>query len=202
MPYIEIINLLIKCWNDSRSYWDNCKNTAWKTAVFFVLLRVMYMAARALYVRIKTGEWSRIYKGKLVTYFIDGLYITYLVYVTLGMRYMGMRREVDLILFDDFRISSKEYHFLIENVLLFIPFGFLAPATYRFFGKLRNMLPAAFLISVLIEILQYIFRCGKSEIDDVVLNVAGALVGGILYKILYKTGSVVKQFLFPPRGKS
>ncbi|MDD3271914.1 MAG: VanZ family protein [Syntrophomonadaceae bacterium] len=40
------------------------------------------------------------------------------------------------------------------------------------------------LISLLVEIIQYIFGLGVSDIDDVILNTFGGLVGILSYKVL------------------
>ena len=69
---------------------------------------------------------------------------------------------------------------MLENVLLFIPFGMLFPLTFHKTVQKRNTIGAAIRISVCIEILQFVFRCGKTEIDDVILNVVGACAGLML----------------------
>lgn len=42
------------------------------------------------------------------------------------------------------------------------------------------LLPTA--LSVFMEIYQLIFRCGDFDVDDIIINVAGALVGYLIYK--------------------
>lgn len=75
------------------------------------------------------------------------------------------------------------YKDLFGNILLFIPFPFLL---FYFFG-IRSY-SKLFLLSagtsLLIEIIQYIFNIGVSDIDDLLLNVIGASIGlSILYLI-------------------
>jgi len=70
----------------------------------------------------------------------------------------------------------------IGNVALFIPYGALFP------WKKKSWVPVivAFLCSVGIESTQYMLRLGLCEIDDVVANTFGALVGVGIYKLLQR----------------
>lgn len=69
----------------------------------------------------------------------------------------------------------------IQNVLFFIPFGFLFP-----WKKWKPVFMTAFMTSAIIEITQYIFNLGWCEIDDVISNTAGALIGFGCYVIVHK----------------
>ena len=125
-------------------------------------------------------------KYSVVLPFVDGVFFYFLLYVTLISRTIGSRREVVLLPFESFELLSGEFHYVIENVLLFIPFGFLLYITCYTFGKKCNMktiLLASFLTSVSVEFLQYIFSCGKSETDDVITNVGGAMIGYLIAKL-------------------
>ena len=69
----------------------------------------------------------------------------------------------------------------ILNVLFFIPFGFLFP-----WKKWKRVLIVALMTSAVIEAAQYIFNLGWCELDDVISNTAGALVGFGCYVIVHK----------------
>lgn len=69
----------------------------------------------------------------------------------------------------------------IQNVLFFIPFGFLFP-----WKKWKPVFMSALMTSAIIEATQYIFNLGWCELDDVISNTAGALVGFGLYVIVHK----------------
>ncbi|MFA5248247.1 MAG: VanZ family protein [Patescibacteria group bacterium] len=65
---------------------------------------------------------------------------------------------------------------IVGNIILFIPVGFLVsffrrPPTWKF------VLIAAFVVSAMLEIIQGIFRAGVVDVDDVLLNVFGAVIG-------------------------
>ena len=73
----------------------------------------------------------------------------------------------------------------IQNVLFFIPFGFLFP-----WKKWKPVFMSALMTSAIIEATQYIFNLGWCELDDVISNTAGALIGFgcyvIVQKLIYK----------------
>lgn len=78
----------------------------------------------------------------------------------------------------------------IQNVLFFIPFGFLFP-----WKKWKPVFMSALMTSAIIEATQYIFNLGWCELDDVISNTAGALIGFgcyvIVQKLIYKGESRV-----------
>lgn len=70
----------------------------------------------------------------------------------------------------------KQYAlYWIENVLLFIPFGFLFPK-----NTLRLAMISGFLLSMGIEAVQYFGCLGLCELDDVICNTLGSLAGFLL----------------------
>lgn len=84
---------------------------------------------------------------------------------------------------------------LIGNIVLFIPFGFLAPIAMKRLRKsiLRTTL-LAMLLSILIELSQFLFTYRVSNIDDVILNTLGAFIGAILIKIIFFMKSKIYVF--------
>lgn len=72
---------------------------------------------------------------------------------------------------------------LFGNVVVFMPFGFFLPFHVR---KLRNGLVVAcltFLFSLLIETTQLIFRIGVFDVDDLLLNTIGGILGYAVFRI-------------------
>lgn len=71
---------------------------------------------------------------------------------------------------------------LAGNVIMFIPVGYLLP---RIWKKLRGFFKVL-LITIgaiaLIEILQYFTGLGSCDVDDLILNVPGAMIGYFLWK--------------------
>lgn len=75
-------------------------------------------------------------------------------------------------------------YLFIGNIVWFVPLGFLLPAI----TKLSNAKIVIFAASTsfLIEFMQYAFGTGISEIDDFILNVLGAVIGLIIFRLVYK----------------
>ena len=69
------------------------------------------------------------------------------------------------------------------NIMLFVPMGYLLPYTSRWFRNRVWTRPvmACFLIAVVIENLQLIFRLGLYDMDDMVSNSVGGLIGELLF---------------------
>ena len=76
----------------------------------------------------------------------------------------------------------------IENVLLFIPFGFLFPK-----NNLRLTMISSFLLSIGIEAVQYFDCLGLCELDDVICNTLGSLAGYLLAMVAQRIKSSIKQ---------
>lgn len=75
---------------------------------------------------------------------------------------------------------------LVGNVVMFIPLGFLLPRIWRKLrGFFKTTLCVALLVTV-VEILQYVTFLGSFDVDDFILNLSGAIVGYILWKIYSK----------------
>ncbi|MEO3948057.1 VanZ family protein [Gorillibacterium sp. CAU 1737] len=66
------------------------------------------------------------------------------------------------------------------NLVLFVPLGILFPLLWRTDGK-RTVLIGA-VISVSFEVLQYAFAWGSSDIDDVLYNTLGTLIGWLVFR--------------------
>ena len=69
------------------------------------------------------------------------------------------------------------------NVMLFVPMGYLLPYVFGWFRVKVRYRPAlaCFLFSVLIENLQLIFRRGFYDMDDLLSNAIGGLIGQWLF---------------------
>ena len=61
------------------------------------------------------------------------------------------------------------------NIIWFVPFGFLLKKLTRMTAV--KIIFLGFLLSLFIEVMQFVFGTGVSEIDDLLLNTFGAAVG-------------------------
>lgn len=77
---------------------------------------------------------------------------------------------------------------LLGNIFAFIPLGFLLPLLFKRCNKIKNTFLISVGISLFIEVIQLIFYLGACDIDDLILNILGSLLGfGIYYLIIYFT---------------
>ena len=73
---------------------------------------------------------------------------------------------------------------LIGNFAMFIPSGILIPLIYRKLDTLNKVILTGGAISLGIEILQLPFAVRASDVDDLILNTAGCLVGFGIYSLV------------------
>ena len=79
------------------------------------------------------------------------------------------------------KYSKEEAIQNIKNILVFIPFGILFPVK-----RWNVTLIAVLAFSVSIELIQYAFALGWCEVDDVISNAVGAMIGFGLWIIFRK----------------
>lgn len=84
---------------------------------------------------------------------------------------------------------------VVGNIVLFIPLGVYLPMFIREKSIVKNVLWITFM-SVLVEILQFVFKVGVTDIDDVILNGFGGFIGVVAYRILFLLLEDVKKVRF------
>ena len=125
----------------------------------------------------------------------NALFIIYLIALfwillfKLGVQfsYMGNKRSINLIPFSEPLILNGKIDFgeIILNVVIFVPLGIYAGILFKrwTFGKKLFLF---FLISLLVEGLQFILRIGASDITDIITNTLGGIIGLMIFKGLEK----------------
>ena len=81
-----------------------------------------------------------------------------------------------------YKLNSFEN--LIGNIVVFVPYGFLFPYVLKKGSNVFVMLFNAFLFVTGIEIFQLFSAFGAFDVDDILLNCVGAVIGYLLYLIL------------------
>ena len=72
---------------------------------------------------------------------------------------------------------------VIGNVAMMIPSGILFPVLYEKLNRLWKVLLAGLGLTLLIELLQLPFASRASDVDDVIQNVAGVMIGYGIYAL-------------------
>ena len=71
----------------------------------------------------------------------------------------------------------------ILNIICFVPFGLLLPTLWQRFRKFLPTVFLGFLFSLIIEVGQ-LFTIRATDVDDLIMNTLGTILGFILFKIL------------------
>lgn len=124
-----------------------------------------------------------------IVYIIGVLSFTFIVRETMILRTPDNRgvvlepfREVDAMLH-----QPNHFFWFMQislNILLFIPFGFLLSIISKRFRSLWITTVIGFIFSAGIETMQYITGRGLTEVDDVINNTLGALIGYVIYALM------------------
>lgn len=148
----------------------------------------MYWAAALTFVGGSVLFWIIVGKTKGVVYaarLFSLLYIVLLFSTTVIFRETHLEPECKFQPFWHYRDIRQGINVevllpdVVLNVLVFIPVGL---ALCLSFNKHRWLIPLiGFCISVAIELLQYLFLKGCTDVDDVIHNTLGCLLGCGIY---------------------
>lgn len=109
-------------------------------------------------------------------------YIFIIFSIVFLCREPGSRKDTSLVLFETWGHTFHMHAMFVENIIMFIPFGVLLPLLFR---KSRNgwiCVLTGFICSCSIEIVQHITQTGYLQLDDVVTNTMGTLLGWLAWK--------------------
>ncbi|MBR4993266.1 MAG: VanZ family protein [Lachnospiraceae bacterium] len=82
---------------------------------------------------------------------------------------------------------------LAGNLVIFMPLGFLLPFTWKKKHGIFAIAALGFLISMGVEVTQLVTGLGAFDVDDLILNTAGAVIGYLIYKIMKLLFSAVDR---------
>lgn len=85
--------------------------------------------------------------------------------------------------------SSIVLRFLFNffgNILLFIPWGILLPACFIRFRTIKPFAIFTLFILAFVESIQLFAMLGSFDVEDILLNIIGALIGFVSYKKWFK----------------
>lgn len=163
---IEIVNDII---NVVKAHGDD----AFLIAVIIMLLDGSRQCMRTRAIR-------KIKFGKLLLRGMFVFYLAVLLRLTLLERSHENYAPPNLILFSTLDASKVDIRFAIENIILMIPFGALACLIGSQKAGIIKVTLCSFLLSASIEMTQYVTRCGHFELDDILFNTMGGLLGWIV----------------------
>ena len=127
------------------------------------------------------------------------LFVTYvllLAYLTFFSHYYGrgiVRRSINVLPFNTiFEFLMSGYNIntiitnLIGNIAAFMPMGFLLTIVFKRLNTFLRICTAILFASIFIEVVQFFAGVGASDIDDVILNMLGGIMGYWIYRLFIK----------------
>lgn len=116
------------------------------------------------------------------------LYIVVLLYFTVTGRYSHEEYEYKINFFTSYRWffqynGEQVLRQLLINYVMLMPVGFLLPVVINAKHKYLITLALSLLLTVFIETLQLITKCGSFEVDDIINNFVGAVLGMLIYML-------------------
>ena len=169
--------------------------------ISFLLAEAVFAAAwlltrLVLWIKKKHIDWKR--EAVLLL-----MYINFAVIIRFSFFPMArLNGEVQPLLFDSKTLFPFRVNFVplvhlfdydnrrdlllnvIGNTCMFIPSGILFPIVYRKLNNFWKVVGAGVLLSLCIEILQLPFSVRATDIDDLLLNTAGVIIGYAVYSLV------------------
>lgn len=115
-----------------------------------------------------------------LTLFVFGYYLIGLFTVTGIKAFEAFAPRLALIPFVDMVRGPVD---TALNVVLFVPLGFFVPLLYGRFRRIGRTAAAGALLSLTVEVVQ-LFGMGATDINDLLTNTAGTLLGYGLFALL------------------
>lgn len=116
---------------------------------------------------------------------VVALFAAYLLIVliqTLFSREPGSRHGMDMIPFSTWGTNEQSHAYMIENVILFLPFGILFPMAKEKNVHWKLIFACSFCFSVSLETVQLLTGRGFCQVDDVIMNTLGGCLGYLIYR--------------------
>jgi glycopeptide antibiotics resistance protein len=85
------------------------------------------------------------------------------------------------LMFRQFRLASTQ---VIGNLVMLLPLGIYIPLLFPGLSGFFRVFIICLCVSISIELMQLITSVRSTDIDDVILNTFGAVIGYVLYKFL------------------
>lgn len=86
---------------------------------------------------------------------------------------------------NNIHVSFEAPLIFFGNLLVMIPIPFIISIIFKRINSF-GILIIGLIIPFIIEAYQYFFKCGNTDIDDIILNIFGFIVGFIIYSVIKK----------------
>ena len=149
-----------------------------------------------IYKKIMKGT-KKLKASKILLWGIFLIYTVIVLGATFIHRTPVMHENINLHIFSSYikvwnRFSLLELRNIIFNILMFLPLGFVLPLLFKKCEKFYITYFLGLCMTISIEVLQLISKRGIFEIDDIINNTLGCMIG---------YGVVMIFLLFSKRNK-
>ncbi len=136
---------------------------------------------------------------RMAAWLLFGLYLILMVYFlffaeSMGRNSVGREYHYNLQPFKEIHRYLTYYETigpftvflnLGGNILAFVPFGLFFPLLSRKNRGFWKVALISFEVSLLVELIQLVTRVGSCDVDDMLLNTLGGMIGHLCFKILF-----------------
>ena len=136
---------------------------------------VAFIGALIMYKHNSKDLFLKKYSVLLLMEYIIILYCSTILYRT-----SSEIRRYNFHPFWSYENISNSWREILMNIIVFMPIGFLLGGAIGKYS-LKKVILLGFLVSLFIEAMQFALKRGFSEIDDVVHNTFGCLIGFSLW---------------------
>lgn len=139
------------------------------------------------------------FKNLSVNFFLIAMMLVYIIIMGallfLRPRYWGDGYMYNVIPFQTIKgYLFSRHHFnsdiwfknLFGNIVLFMPIGFFLPMLHTSFRRILKLIFTTILLITAVELTQMLTRVGSFDIDDIILNTFGALLGLVITRIVFR----------------
>jgi len=114
--------------------------------------------------------------------------ISYITFKDISFRLRSINlipfKTITFYLFADISLGYRIEN-LAGNIIGFMPFGFILPVLSKRFFKFKTITLATFSLSLTYETLQLLFGFGSFDVDDLILNTLGGILGYFSINFIY-----------------
>ncbi|RKN86274.1 VanZ family protein [Paenibacillus ginsengarvi] len=149
---------------------DAAFDSIWPSVALFLLINLVFVATIYQLCRGRLYKWCVCLEG--IVYALSSL--IFILFKTYGAGIARVNLQWQAIFWN----SNAE---TLANILIFIPIGWMFYVLLRGFWR---TLFAGLALVLLIELSQYVFRLGVTDVVDVMTNMTGILAGFLIFALI------------------
>ena len=159
--------------------------------IYIAAILIVIWTIYRIIVLIKSKEKNILREVMINIFFIYFLILIYRTICKMGILQISFQHRfyINYIPFvetinmfkDNFMGIGNAIYNVVGNVLLFVPLGFLIPLLFKKKNKIFNIALYGFYASLAIEFIQLFTPINLTDIDDIIFNTLGAVLGFFIF---------------------